>query len=95
MEQISFHIKRFRIIRAESGAPESEQAEEYIELTSLLRNSCPTLFPDDEISDNQNEGPKRKFDCKSFGCERVIREKLSFCLCCCFRHREECPVHRW
>jgi hypothetical protein len=71
---------------------ETPELEEYVELASLLRNSCPTLFPDD---DNPDEGLKRKFDCKSFGCERVIREKLSFCLCCCFRHREECPVHRF
>jgi len=77
--------------RAESGAPWSEEHS----ILSLLRNSCATLFPDDEISDNQDEGTKPKFDCKSIGCERAIRENLSLCLCCCFCHREECPVHRW
>ena len=63
--------------RAESGAPESE---EYSILISLLRNSCPTLFLDDKASDDRAEGPKQKFECKSFGYERVMRENLSLCL---------------
>lgn len=72
----SARVAELPVARAVPGGIGST-GEEYSILISLLRNSCPTLFLDDETSDDQAEGPKQKFECKSFGCERVIRENLS------------------
>ena len=34
-----------------------------------------------------------KVDCKTI-CEPILKANSCYCLCCCRRHREECPVHR-
>ena len=35
----------------------------------------------------------RNVDCRTI-CEPILRANNCYCLCCCARHREECPVHR-
>lgn len=59
-------------------------------MISLVQKSCPTLQLSETV-----ETPKRKgkIDCMGI-CEPVLEAQSSHCLCACFFHREECPVHR-
>ena len=68
----------------------TDDTEKHKKTISLVHNSCPVL----QLS--ENETPKRrrvKMDCAVI-CQPVLDAKSSHCLCGCWSHREECPVHR-
>ena len=52
---------------------------------ALIERSCPSL--------HERAPAVKRIDCDHI-CSPVLLAGSSHCLCCCGRHREECPVHR-
>jgi hypothetical protein len=83
-------------LKGKLARPDQWQQSDLAGTITLVQDSCPILSSDHRYSlreSNQTAKHWGRNDCDKI-CQPVFKEKRCWCLCCCPKHREDCPVHR-